>query len=114
MREGLSTPCMTLTHVSSWMEPSQIFSCLHSEQKIYQKFVNDGFCDCEDGSDEPGTAACKNGSNFHCFYTYLIDESKIIIQYDDLGNIIAPTRDSLGNTYSRRVSVTAFAVSAQN
>ena len=32
-----------------------VFHCLYSEQRIYIQLVNDNFCDCVDGSDEPST-----------------------------------------------------------
>ncbi|OWR43676.1 glucosidase 2 subunit beta like protein [Danaus plexippus plexippus] len=41
------------------------FSCLTSHQKIPIEQLNDDFCDCEDGSDEPSTTACPNGI-FYC------------------------------------------------
>ncbi|PRD22472.1 UNVERIFIED_CONTAM: Glucosidase 2 subunit beta [Trichonephila clavipes] len=46
-------------------DPSQQFYCLDGSGQFPFHFVNDDFCDCEDGSDEPGTAACKNGV-FNC------------------------------------------------
>ncbi|RZF41362.1 hypothetical protein LSTR_LSTR000076 [Laodelphax striatellus] len=46
-------------------EPSKDFTCFNGVLTIPFKYVNDDFCDCPDGSDEPGTAACPNGS-FHC------------------------------------------------
>ncbi|XP_049809093.1 uncharacterized protein LOC126252260 [Schistocerca nitens] len=42
------------------------FVCHSSKQEIDFRLVNDNYCDCPaDGSDEPGTNACKNAV-FHC------------------------------------------------
>jgi len=41
------------------------FTCKESQKKIPMARTNDDYCDCEDGSDEPGTSACANG-RFYC------------------------------------------------
>ena len=38
----------------------QQFQCLQSKEWITFDAVNDNYCDCKDGSDEPGTSACSN------------------------------------------------------
>nr|CAB3265165.1 glucosidase 2 subunit beta [Phallusia mammillata] len=41
------------------------FTCLSGNQTVAWISVNNDYCDCADGSDEPGTSACHNGK-FYC------------------------------------------------
>lgn len=45
--------------------PTKDFTCFDGTMTIPFSYVNDDYCDCFDGSDEPGTSACLNGV-FHC------------------------------------------------
>lgn len=50
-------------HLSSKYSES-IFVC-DGQRRLQRQVINDGFCDCSDGTDEPGTSACSN-SVFYC------------------------------------------------
>lgn len=49
------------TAKSSLYAPDRDFQCFDGSLLIPFSHVNDDYCDCADGSDEPGTAACANG-----------------------------------------------------
>uniref|UniRef100_A0A0K8T5A3 Glucosidase 2 subunit beta n=1 Tax=Lygus hesperus TaxID=30085 RepID=A0A0K8T5A3_LYGHE len=52
-------------NVATFYDPSKDFVCFDGLVTIPFSQVNDDYCDCNDGSDEPGTSACSNGW-FHC------------------------------------------------
>lgn len=47
------------------LSSSSVVKCKDGSKKFNKSQFNDDFCDCPDGSDEPGTSACPNGK-FYC------------------------------------------------
>ncbi|GBP94299.1 Glucosidase 2 subunit beta [Eumeta japonica] len=50
---------------ASLYSPTKDFTCFDGTGTIPFNYINDDYCDCFDGSDEPGTSACLNGV-FYC------------------------------------------------
>lgn len=48
----------------SLYQAKENFNCILSGEKIPFSYVNDDYCDCNDGSDEPSTSACANNRLF--------------------------------------------------
>ncbi|XP_062076357.1 glucosidase 2 subunit beta [Humulus lupulus] len=48
-----------------YYKSSDSIKCKDGSKKFTQTQLNDNFCDCPDGTDEPGTSACPNG-RFYC------------------------------------------------
>ncbi|XP_068659644.1 glucosidase 2 subunit beta-like [Aristolochia californica] len=44
---------------------SEVIKCKDGSKKFLKEKLNDDFCDCPDGTDEPGTSACPEGK-FYC------------------------------------------------
>lgn len=55
-----------------------IFQCIESMEKIGYSQINDDYCDCLDGSDEPGTSACANG-RFVCSFQEKFKNYPVVI-----------------------------------
>ncbi|DAZ94356.1 TPA: hypothetical protein N0F65_000920 [Lagenidium giganteum] len=62
-----------------------LFSCDEGSKKFDLTRINDNFCDCEDGSDEPGTSACSHTSaKFHCANTGFFAKDVPTSQVNDM------------------------------
>lgn len=51
------------------------FRCDNGETLLRMRHLNDDYCDCKDGSDEPGSSACPGGKFFCC--GHFIHSSKV-------------------------------------
>ncbi|TFK85069.1 endoplasmic reticulum protein [Polyporus arcularius HHB13444] len=58
-------PELAARYVPTKKGSADTWQCLDGSKVIEWSAVNDDFCDCPDGSDEPGTSACPN-SLFYC------------------------------------------------
>lgn len=64
-QEGNTFVCHEVdTSLTSWLKRS-IGAQVGAERTIPFSYVNDNYCDCADGSDEPGTSACDD-NRFEC------------------------------------------------
>ncbi|KAG2345043.1 hypothetical protein BDR05DRAFT_931060 [Suillus weaverae] len=58
-------PSLVSKYVPRTKGSHQTWTCLDGSKEIAWSAVNDDYCDCQDGSDEPGSSACPN-NKFYC------------------------------------------------
>jgi hypothetical protein len=68
-----SVPSLSAGAFSSSAFPTAVFLCLDGSSLQWLSAVNDQFCDCLDGSDERGTAACAHSDEEHAFAALQFD-----------------------------------------
>lgn len=61
----LFIPGIDPQHAQLYVSKNDKFTCFDGKKVISFSQLNDDYCDCSDGSDEPGTSACTNG-RFYC------------------------------------------------
>lgn len=80
------------------------WKCLNSSQEIPHSAVNDNYCDCDDGTDEPGI--------YHLLNALLVPYSRLVVfqvlVLVRLGNIIVPTRVTSVPTFALHASMMVF------
>ncbi|KAF8087450.1 hypothetical protein N665_0585s0028 [Sinapis alba] len=60
-----TTPLVGVHPLDEKYFSSEIIRCKDGSKSFPRDRLNDNFCDCLDGTDEPGTSACPNG-RFYC------------------------------------------------
>lgn len=92
------------------------FKCLHSSEEVSYHRVNDNYCDCQDGSDEPSTSACHNG-RFYCEHQPAANTAKknVVLSSrvndgicdccdgsDEWGNAMVPEHSRIDEFYEKK------------
>ncbi|GAB6023924.1 hypothetical protein CHUAL_008655 [Chamberlinius hualienensis] len=105
-------------HIKNYIPNSRgNFVCLHSSHEVPYNRVNNDYCDCDDGSDEPSTSACQNG-RFYCEHQLSpLDEVFIVSSRvndgicdccdgsDEWSNVQVPPHAKLNDFYEEKLKV---------
>jgi len=75
--------------LASFYNPTMDFKCLDGSNTIPFIQINDDYCDCDDGSDEPGTSACPTGK----FYCENVGHKALVLPSSRVGDSICDCCD---------------------